>query len=137
MNEVAPRAAKKFGEIYPPEPVPRPEPVLPIVLKGCLFLNLEHEEAVAKYGLWGVKILRRCMVHGQVLEPGDTCDLDGATTQTFVLQGRADILDKKLKEEAEIVLRATALGLPTKIRELVQFAPRKPRENFVRPKEEN
>ena len=99
-------------------------------------MNLPHEEAVERYGLWAVKILQRCKVHGQTLEPGDEAELSGDVVQQFVLNGRAVVTDKRAKEEAEVINRATALGLPQKIREIVAFAPRK-RDSFVRPKEEN
>ena len=117
------------GQIQPKVPALVEEPALPILLRGFLTLNLPYDEAVDKYGLWEVTMLERCWVWGTLLEPGDDAELTGDVVQQLVRQRKAIVKDKRMREEAEVVNRAAALGLPQKIREIAAFAPRK-RDKF-------
>ena len=128
MNDVP--KGKQHGEVRPKETEPIEVPVLPIVLKGCLTLNLPFEEAVERYGLWKVTILQRCCVHGTILEPGDSAELTGDVVQLLVLRRDAIVEDKRMREEAEVINRAVQLGMPQKIREIAAFAPRPKRDKF-------
>lgn len=123
-----------YGELLPDEPAPRARPVLPIQLRGSgLTSNLPYDEAVERYGLWKCKVLKTVWCHGRLLRPGDTCELDGATLQLLVGQGKASVTDPRLAEENSIIDQAVALGLPTKIRELASFAQPKKNKWPVRP----
>ena len=114
---------KNFGQLEPDEPTPRARPVLPMILRGSgLTQNLPYDEAIEKYGIWKVTILKNVWVHGKLLQPNDEAELDGSTVQMLVGQGRAVVSDKRLAAENSIIDQAVALGLPTKIRELVSFA---------------
>jgi hypothetical protein len=94
-----------------------------MILRGSgLTSNLDPEEARDRYGLWKITILKNVWVHVKLLRPNDTAELDGATVQTLVGQGKALVTDPRLAEENKIIDQAVALGLPTKIRELVSFA---------------
>jgi hypothetical protein len=116
---------KHHGEVRPKEPEYVEAPVLPIVLRGSLMFGLEHEEAVKRYGLWQVTILRRCSVHGTILDPGDSAELTGDIVQMLVMRRDAVVADKRMREETEVINKAVELGLPQKIREIAAFAPRK------------
>jgi hypothetical protein len=132
---------KDHGRVKPPEPTPRELPSeLPVLLRGGgMILNLPYDEALAKYGLWKVKITKRCSVYGKILEPGDTAELTGDVVVTLVGMCKATVTDPRLLEEARIIDQAAALGLPQKIREIAAFAPPK-RDKFnvrVRDKDES
>jgi hypothetical protein len=129
VPEVAERIGKQHGEVKPKETEPIEAPTLPIVLKGSMIYNLPHDEAVARYGLWRVKILQRCWVHGKILEAGDEADLTGDVVQMLVLRRDAIVSDKRMREEAEVINKAAELGMPQKIHEIAAFAPRK-RDKF-------
>jgi hypothetical protein len=124
------------GEVSPNIPARVEAPPLPLILRESLILNLPHEEAVDRYGLWKVSILERCSVHGQILEAGDEAELTGDVVQTLVLQGKATVADKRMRDEAEIINKAAALGLPQKLREIAAFAPKKRDKFDVRFREE-
>ena len=65
----------------------------------------------------------------------DTAELTGEIVQLLVSTGCAAVTDPRLAEEASIIDKAAALGLPQKIRELAAFAlPKKDRWS-VRPKD--
>jgi hypothetical protein len=122
------------GQIEPIEPPTRESPVLPMILRANgLTHNLPYDEALEKYGLWKVTILKTCSVHGKLLRPGDTAKLTGDVVQLLVGQGRAAVTDPRLAEESKIIDQAAALGLPQKIRELASFAPSKKNKWPVRP----
>ena|SRR2546426_17150 len=104
---------KQHGEVRPKEPEPIEAPVLPIVLKGSLTLNLPHEEAVERYGLWKVKILRRCSVHGTILDPGDSADLTGDVVQMLVMRRDAVVEDKRMREEGRGYQQSCGTGYAT------------------------
>jgi len=125
-----------YGQLQPIESTPRERPVLPMILRGSgLTLNLPYDEALEKYGLWQVKITKTTSVHGKLLQPGDTAKLTGDVVQQLVGSGMASIDDPRMAEEAAIIDKAAALGLPQKIRELAAFAlPKKDRWS-VRPKD--
>jgi hypothetical protein len=118
---------KDHGQVKPSEPPPRELPSeLPVLLRGGgMTLNLPYDEALAKYGLWKCKITKRTRVHGKILEPGDTAELTGDVVVTIVGMCKATVTDKRLLEEADIINKAVALGLPQKIREIAAFAPPK------------
>jgi hypothetical protein len=97
--------------------------------------NLPYDEALEKYGLWKVTILKTCSAHGKLLRPGDTAKLTGDVVQLLVGQGRAAVTDPRLAEESKIIDQAAALGLPQKIRELASFATPKKDKWSVRPKD--
>jgi hypothetical protein len=121
--EATPYKPQHHGQLEPDEARPRARPVLPMLLRGSgLTQNLPYDEAIEKYGIWKVTILQNVWVHGKLLRPNDTAELDGATVQLLVGQGRAYVTDKRLAEENSIIDQAVALGLPTKIRELASFA---------------
>ena len=82
------------------------------------------------YGLWKVKILKRCHLWGQLLEEGDTALLPGDVCQLFVLRGKAVIEDKRLAEEADVINKAAELGLPQRIREIAAFATPRKKDKF-------
>lgn len=130
-----PHKAQAHGELLPIEPKQRETPVLPLVLRGSLTANLDYEESVERYGLWDCKILKTCWVRGRLLKPGDTVQLDGGTAQFLVATRKASIVDPRLAAESKVLDQAAALGLPTRLRELVSFAPKKKRWP-VRPEEE-
>ena len=123
---------KNHGQIKSAEPAPRELPSeLPVLLRGSgMIHNLSYDAALAKYGLWKVKITKRCMVHGKLLEPGDTAELTGDTVQTLVGMCKATVTDPRLVEEARIIDQAAALGLPQKIREIAAFAPPKKKDRW-------
>ena len=123
--------SKNHGQLAPPEPRQPPKALaLPMVLRGNLFLNLSYDEEVDLYGLWRVKIVKRCHLWGKLLEPGDFVELPGAVTQLFVLRGKAVIEDKRLAEEAEIINKAAELGLPQRIREIAAYATPRKKDKF-------
>jgi type IV pilus biogenesis protein CpaD/CtpE len=62
-------------------------------------------------------------------------DLSGDVVQILVGQGKASIDDPRMAEEASIIDKAAALGLPQKIRELAAFALSKKDKWSVRPKD--
>ena len=94
-----------------------------MILRGNgLFHNLPYDEALDRYGLWKVTIKKNCYVHGKLLRPGDTAELTGDVVQALVGMGKAEINEPKMAEEADIIDKAAALGLPQKIRELAAFA---------------
>ena len=81
------------------------------------------------------KLRRITRVHGKLLQPGDTAKLTGDVVQQLVGSGMASIDDPRMAEEAAIIDKAAALGLPQKIPELAAFAlPKKDRWS-VRPKD--
>lgn len=122
---------KNHGQLAPPDPRPAPKAhALPMVLRGSLILNLEYDADVEQYGLWRMKILKRCHLWGKWLEPDDFVELPGSVAQLFVVRGKAEIVDKRLAEEAEIIDRAAELGLPQRIRELVAFATPRKKDKF-------
>ena len=123
---------KNFGELLPDEPTPVPRPVLPMILRGS-GLTVNPEEARDRYGSWKIIVTKTVWVHGKLLRPGDTAELDGATVQMLVGQGRATVTDKRLAEENAIIDQAVALGLPTKVRELISFAQPKKKKWAVQP----
>ena len=132
-----PHKPQNHGQVQPIEPTPRESrPVLPMILRGNgLTLNLPYDEALEKYGLWTVKITKNVYVHGKLLQPGDTAKLTGDVVQILVGQGKARIDDPRMAEEAAIIDKAAALGLPQKIRELAAFALPKKDKWSVRPKD--
>jgi hypothetical protein len=108
-----------------------------MILRGSgLFHNLPYDEALERYGLWKVTITKNTYVHGKLLQPGDTAELTGDVVQALVGMGKASINDPRMAEEAEIIDKAAALGLPQKIRELASFARPKKNKWPVRPQEE-
>jgi len=111
-----------------------------MILRGSgLTYNLPYDEALERYGLWKVKIMKNCYVHGKLLQPGDSAELTGGVVQLLVGTGRASMNDPRMAEEADIINKAAALGLPQKIREIAAFAPPK-RDKFnvrVRDKDES
>jgi hypothetical protein len=114
--EPTPYKPQNFGQLEPIEAEPRARPVLPMILRGSgLTSNLDYDESVDRYGLWKVTILKNVWVHGKLLRPNDTAELDGATVQQLVGSGRATVTDKRLAAENSIIDQAVALGLPTKI----------------------
>jgi len=107
-----------------------------MILRGSgLIYNLEYDDALARYGLWTCKITKTCSVHGKVLQPGDTAELTGEIVQLLVSTGCAAVTDPRLAEEASIIDKAAARGLPQKIRELAAFARPKKDRWSVRPKD--
>lgn len=137
MTTTTTQQHKDHGQVKPSEPKPRELPSeLPVLLRGGgMIFNLPHEEALAKYGLWKVKITKRCSVHGKLLEPGDTAELTGDVVTLLVGMCKATVTDKRLLEEADIINKAAALGLPQKIREIAAFAPPKKDRWSARPKD--
>jgi len=78
---------------------------------------------------------KRSLEFLMLLQPGDTAKLTGDVVQQLVGSGMASIDDPRMSEEAAIIDKAAALGLPQKIRELAAFAlPKKDRWS-VRPKD--
>jgi hypothetical protein len=133
-----PRAPKNHGQIEPDEPTPRESrPVLPMILRGSgITHNLDYDTALERYGLWKVTITKNTYVHGKLLQPGDTAELTGDVVQLLVGMGKASINDPRMAEEAEVISKAAALGLPQKIREIAAFAVPRKKKFSVRPKEE-
>ena len=103
-----------------------------MILRGS-GLTVNPEEARDRYGSWKIIVTKTVWVHGKLLRPGDTAELDGATVQMLVGQGRATVTDKRLAEENSIIDQAVALGLPTKVRELISFAQPKKKKWAVQP----
>ena len=138
VKPTPPHKPQHHGQLEPDEPTPREwRPVLPMILRGSgLTLNLPYDEALEKYGLWKVTITKNTYVHGKLLQPGDTAELTGDVVQALVGMGKASINDPRMAEEAEIIDKAAALGLPQKIRELASFARPKKNKWPVRPEEE-
>jgi hypothetical protein len=136
-GEPTPHKPKAHGQIEPIEPPTRESrPVLPMILRANgLFHNLSYDEALERYGLWKVTITKNCFVHGKLLQPGDTAELTGDVVQQLVGSGHASINDPRMAEEAEIIDKAAALGLPLKIRELAAFAQPKKNKWSVRPRD--
>ena len=135
--EPTPRKPQHHGQVEPIEPPPlESRPVLPMILRGSgLFYNLPYDEAIEKYGLFKVNITKTTWVHGKLLQPGDTAELTGDVVQQLVGAGMASINDPRMAEEAEIIDKAAALGMPRKIRELASFAPPKKNKWPVRPRD--
>lgn len=116
-----------------PEHRQLPRSALPVLRQ--VSYNLPYDEALEKYGLWKVKITANCWVNGKLLQAGDTAELTGDVVQQLVGTGRASITDKRMAEEADVINKAAALGLPQKIRELAAFAPPKKDRWSTRPRD--
>jgi hypothetical protein len=131
MTTTTTQQHKDHGQVKPSESKPRELPSeLPVLLRGGgMTFNLPYDEALAKYGLWKVKITKRCSVYGKLLEPDDTAELTGDVVAQLVGMCKATVTDPRLLEEADIISKAEALGLPQKIREIAAFAPSK-RDKF-------
>jgi len=136
-HTATPHKPQNHGQVQPIEPTPRESrPVLPMILRGSgLTYNLPYDQALERYGLWKVKITKNCYVHGKLLQPGDSAELTGDVVQQLVGAGMASISDPRMAEEAEIIDKAAALGLPQKIREIASFARPKKDQWSVRPKD--
>jgi hypothetical protein len=136
-HAATPHKPQHHGQLEPIEPPLRESrPVLPMILRGSgLTLNLPYDEALERHGLWQVKITKNTRVHGKLLQPGDTAKLTGDVVQQLVGSGMASIDDPRMAEEAAIIDKAAALGLPQKIRELAAFARPKKDRWSVRPKD--
>jgi hypothetical protein len=132
-----PHKPQDHGQLEPIEPPPhKPRPVLPMLLRANgLTLNLPYDEALERYGLWKIKIIKNCYVRGKLLQPGDTAEVDGAVVQQLVGSGWASVDDPRMAEEADIINKAAAMGLPQKIREIAAFAPPKKAPWVTRPRD--
>jgi len=81
------------------------------------------------------KLRRLVASTAKFLQPGDTAELTGEIVQPLVSTGCAAVTDPRLAEEASIIDKAAARGLPQKIRELAAFARPKKDRWSVRPKD--